>query len=364
MADQIVLWILSAVYGIFSVICLAEYGRRADRKTKAVYLPSLLFWLGLLGDGIFLAISWLAVQDNEGLGLTVLFGLFVLLGMFLMLGWKNCLILYDKTGFTQQNLLGMRRRFSYDQVTGWCMNSTNPMESTLYAAGKKITFSMISAHSADFFTTVCAGYRRTHGNQNIPEIPALRKDRGRFAAHVYNPGEYLAVLVIILVFVVGCFAWLVIDQWMPIKEQDAAQYTLTFSAWEVEEDQLILTTPQMQERFRIDGYEDHLSRMDHLMTACDGETTFTVWAKRIVPDGKESPFFWVYALASENVVYRTFEDTTACRRAEIPVTLAVCGGMLLFVLAFAGFLYIVGCYPEKFPRWVVYACYKKNAIDF
>ncbi len=362
MTNQIILIILNAVYIALCIFCFAEYHRRAESKTKSVYLPKFLFWIGVVTGGVFLIIAWLAADQDGSIGLTLCFGFFALLSMSLMLGWKNCFITYDKVGFTRKSIIGMQRSFTYDQVTAWCDNKRNPMESSFYANRKKISFNLMSDNGPDFLVTVSAGYRKTHGNKNIPELPRLMKERGGFRAHVHNPGEYLAIFIMLLVFIVGLGTWIVIDGWMPINENDCEKYNVTFSAWEIKEENIVLSSPNVQESFIINGYEDYLSKIEQLTEKCDSETTFAVWAERFVPDDA-APYFRVHALSSGEEVYRTFEDSTAHKREGILFTIGIFSVFLIVLLAFSAFIYIVGSNPKRFPKWVVYCCFKKDAID-
>lgn len=362
MANQVILSVLAAAFAVLCVCCFAEYRGRAEGKVKAAYLPDFLLWLGMAAGTVFLVIGWLAAEQDGSVGLTFVFGAFVLPCMALMLGWKNCFLLYDRQGFTQKNIFGMRRSFTYDQVTGWSVNRRNPMESTLYAGGKRISFNLMSRNGPDFLAKVSAGYRKAHGSKNVPEMPELRKERGGFRAHVYNPGEYLAVFLMMVAMVVGLGGWLMLDSWLPVTEKDAQMQKLTFCAWELVEDNLELTSAQTQEIFVINGCRDYLTGMEALVEKCDGETTFTVWAERFTPSDEE-PFYRVYALASGDESYRTFEDSTAYRRLDVPLIAGMFGVFLLIVLAFSGFIYMVGSDPQRFPKWVVYACFKKNAIE-
>lgn len=188
------------------------------------------------------------------------------------------------------------------------------------------------------------------------------KKGGGFRAHVHNPGEYLVVFIMLVVYFVGLGLWVVIDCLQPIDEKDSQQYSLTFSYWEIDEHSLFLTSPQVKEPFRISGYDDYLTGFDRLIEKCDGNTAFLVWAERIVPDDAE-PYYWVYAISSKGEVYRTFEDSNAYRRKDIPFTIGLFSIFLVILFAISGFIYIVGSNPQKFPRWVVYCCFKKNAID-
>lgn len=363
MPNLIVLILLSGIYGVVLICCIPEHRHRAGAGRKGVYLPKAMFWIGAAAGAVFLLIAWLAAGQDGSIGLTVCFGFFVLLSVSLMLGWRNCFLTYDKNGFTRHDLIGMRRSFTYEQVSGWRLNEHNPMESTLYADGKKISFNMLSENGADFLATFSAGYRRTHGKRKIPEVSGLRKERGGFRAHVHNPGEYLAVFIMFLLFMGGLGGWLVLDTWLPVNEKDCEQFTLTFSSWEIQGESLVLTSPQSTEKFHITGYRDYLSGFDSLAEKCDGDTTFSVWAERVTPDDSDA-FYRVNAISSGDEVYRSFEDSTAYNREFMPYALGFLGISLAVVLAVSVPIYIVGSNPRRFPKWVVYACFKKDAIDF
>lgn len=363
MANKITLFLLSAMFFLLCAACFAEHRRRTASKEKVVCLPLPMLWIGVMGGCIFLIIGWIASVQDGSIGLTIVFGSFVLLGMLLMLGWRNCCICYDNSGFTRKNLLGIRRRFSYDQVTGWCCNKRNPMESALFAAGKKISFNLISPNGADFLATFSAGYRKTHGNHKIPEVPALLKEGGGFRAHVYNPGEYLVIFIMLVAFIIGGGVWGVLIDWIPVDADSGDYQNVTFSHWEIDEDTLVLASPQTDEPFLIGGYETYLHGRERLLAQCDGNTVFSVCARRYNPDDAP-PFLRVYALSSGNEVFRSFEDSTKYNRQEIPVIAAFFGGILVFVLAFSWLIYAVGSNPRRFPRWLVNACFKKDAISY
>ena len=165
-----------------------------------------------------------------------------------------------------------------------------------------------------------------------------------------------------MLFVVGVLVFGVITYLTPITEAQCQQYTLNFSSWQTNEDTFVLSTPQMPEKFEIRGFEDYLSNPEQLKAKCDSSTEFTVWAKRIDPD-HAAPYFQVYALSAGTDSYLTFEASNAYQRSQLPYLLSIFGTLILILLGLSAFVYIVGSYPEKVPKWIVYGCFKKDAID-
>ncbi|MBE5887751.1 MAG: hypothetical protein E7283_02830 [Lachnospiraceae bacterium] len=280
-----------------------------------------------------------------------------------MLGWKNCFIMYDNVGFTQKTLWGKERYFTYDQVTALQKERRNPIDDViLFVNEKKVTFSSRTENADYFMMILQSRYRQIHGKKTIPEFPKHIQERGGFRAHVYNPGQYLVILIVFIVMIVGVGAWIVVDNLQPVSENDCEMYTVSFSAWEIDDAELILTTPQMKEKFEIRGYREYLSGYNQLTAKCDGQVYFTVWAKRIKPRSGPA-YFRVDAISSGEEVYRTFEDSTAYNISNIPFYIGVFGVFLIIVLVMAILTYFVGSNPQKFPRWVVHVFFREGAID-
>lgn len=350
---------VSTVYVLVLVLCVPEHMQRKTRK-NGVYLPGFFFWVGVVGGGVFTVLGWFGA-DADIFTATV-FAAFVALSPLLMLGWRNCYLVYDEEGFTQKNLIGMYRRFRYEDVTGWCSNSTNPVESTVYALGKKVSFNLLCANSAGFLVALKDGYRRTHGGKMLPGHRQTEYKTG-FRAHVRNPGEFLFVFILLIVFVVGMGGWCAWMIWTPLDGSDCETLSLIFTDWTVEDHYLILTAEGYDEVFEIRGFPEYASCPEALLEQCDGETVFTAYARRIDGDG-DPDYYWLQSLEDEGIAYLTLEDATAQRRSELPMLMMFFGGFLSLVLILAGLMYLVGCNPERFPKWLVKGLFKEGYIDY
>ena len=349
----------AAVYILALLYCVPELSRRKHRK-NGVYLPGAYFWVGAVCGGVFLMLCFLGA-GSDAFTVTV-FALFVLLGGLLLLGWRNCYILYDQEGFTQRNLIGMWRRFRYDQVTGWSPHPGNPTESTVYAMGRKITFNTLCPNSADFLTTLKKGYRRTHGGKSLPGGRKSKHTTG-FRAHVRNPGEFLFIFILLIVFLVGMGGWCAWMIWQPLDGSDCMAMTVTFQSWSLDEDELHLTGEGYAEVFEIRGYPEFVSRPEELAECCDGETEFTALARLVNPDDGPD-YYWIQSLSAGGVDYLTLDDCTAYNRTNLSVLLWFFVGFLLIWLGMGALTYMVGSNPAKFPKWLVKGLFKDGYIEY
>lgn len=366
MDPKLIPLVVGVLYTVLAIVCITEGVNRTPEKRKnAIYLPSAMVWIGAICSLIFLGISFAVALSGEGIGLSLLFGSFTLLAMSLMLAWKNHCVSFDKTGFSHRNFLGFTRSFTYDQVTSWELNDSNPTESHIYVGKKKIPFSITDNASPKFLTKIFDAYRKSHKGEHIPYRRDLQKKKTGnvgFRAHVHNPGEYLGIFIMLLVFFLGLMTWVAVSGMAPVEESDGEPYTVTFDSWSVEKDQFRLHTPQENLPFVVTPFEDYLSNEEMLKENCNGKTVFTLRAKYQDPDDSK-PYYDILSLSSEGVDYFTFEDATAQKREGAVIVLIFMGACLLFVLLLALLMYLVGRNPKKFPKWVVYACFKKSAID-
>ena len=291
---------------------------------------------------------------------------FMPLSFALMLKWKNCYIIYDHNGFTQYNILKMQRSFSYDQLSGYRFVGT---DLELFASGKTITVGGMSKNAIDFLLQARTGYARC--NPGMELINCWEKDRqaskttgkGKFSDHVHKPKEFLLAFILILVLLVGLSVAVCVAGFKPITREDCQLQTVTFCQWQTEKNTLWLYADGMESRFRIDGYEEYLSDFQGLTEKCDGRTMFTVWTESYRSDDGES-YYHIRELFADGVTYRSMEDSNQYSQRGAWVVLALFGGILVLFLVIGWITYRIGCNPGKYPKWVVYAFFKRNSISF
>ena len=349
----------AVVYILVLLYCVPEFLRRKTRE-NGVYLPGAFFWVGAV-CGAFFAVLDVLGRDTDGFTVAI-FTAFVVLSVLILLGWRNCYILYDREGFSQRNLIGMWRRFRYDQVTGWDPHPGNPTESTVYALGKKITFNMLSPNSVGFLIALKKGYRSTHGGKPLPANRQTKHKTG-FRAHVRNSGEFLFIFVLLIVFIVGMGGWCAWMICQPLDGADCETLSVTFQSCWVEDGELMLTAEGYEEVFEIRGFPEFVPMAEELPERCDGQTVFEAQARKVTPDDGPD-YYWIQALRADGQDYLTLEDTTAYNRTNLSVLLWFFVGFLVIWLALSGLVYLVGCNPAKYPKWLVNGLFKKGYIEY
>lgn len=350
--------------------CIREFReRKMDDRGNAVYLSRDMLWAGIICGLFFLVICWVVAVLDGSIGIMLCFAAFVILGLGLMLGWKNCCIFYDHNGFTIRNFFGRQRNYSYGQLTGYRF-SRGAGSMKLYVGRKTIALDDRDTIAArEFLQEARHGYARCGGGKALPNIwnekrkQQNKTGKGSFSAHVHNPGEFLAIFIILIVFFVGMGIFCGFMVWEPVNQSECQQMTICFSGWRIKDNRLVLLSDAYEEPFEISGYEKHLHSFEEVTGKCDGRTQFDVWVKHYDPDDSD-PYYNIYQMSAGGVTYRTFADSTNAKRGQLPIVLYAFGGLLVLVLAFSWLTYKIGCNPHKYPKWVVYAFFKRDAISF
>ena len=363
--------VITVLYALVGIDCIAEFHRRqTEKNVRTVCLSKVVLWVGVICGGLFLGMSWLSGLQDGSVGVAICFGVVTLLDVTLMMAWKNCYIVYDDKGFEQYNILGMQRSFTYAQLTAYCLSDGTNADIKLYACGKTIAVDLtMGVGGPQFFAEARKGYARCNNGKVLPNVweekRKMQKKTGKasFSAHVHNPGEFLAIFIMLLVLFVGMGILCAVITWMPVDPADCQQMDVTFLGWQIEDDDLILRSEGHEENFEISAYEKHLHGFEEIIEKCDGKNFFRIWVRRYDPDDGV-PYYAIEEMSADGVTYRSFADSTNAKREGAGMVLVVFGGMLLVFLLFSWLTYRIGCNPSKYPKWLVYAFFKKNAISF
>ena len=148
--------------------------RQPQKAEKGkVYLHKFLAILGTIGSAIFLIPAIITVFLDEPLWVPVIFLALASLGASLIIGFINCRISYDEDGFVAKNFLGIKRKFTYDQVTAI---KENLRESYIYMGERRVMVDQLAIGGDEFIKFVKKKYRTMHDGQSLPKILKTKHD--------------------------------------------------------------------------------------------------------------------------------------------------------------------------------------------
>ncbi len=335
------------------VLDLLDKQMRKPREAKenVVFLNPILLWVGIVCTVLFL-IPGLVVPLFTGNWETWPFLGFAAMGASLILGYCNCRIWYNEEGFTVRYLLGYHRHFTYDQIEfiqGW------NRDVKLKVRGCAVRVDELAVGKREFLGYAKKQYRTMFGGKPIPVVEKHRWDP--FNGHVDNPGEMVAVYVLIAVilpvFVLGTF--LTLDP-TPMEELTFFTSAVSYEN-EADTDLLLMCEDRMVE---VWGYRRTIAEPRDFLTLCDGGECFTIGYRTLVDeDGNITALSVEYMEDSAGKIWMMPEDAFGYRFYS--VVWVILGFDLLWLAYCAASVY-VGRNPQKFSKKVIRMFFKDGYV--
>ena len=225
--------IVSGVLGFLRQPKQAEDGK--------VYLPKFLAILGAIASAIFLIPAIITAFSDEPLWVPILFLLLSSLGATLIIAFVNCRITYDQDGFIHKSFFGIKRRFTYEQVTAI---KENMHEKFLYVGKRRLMVDEFSIGGDDFIKLVKKKYRTMHDGKSLPKIYKTKHDI--FNGNVQDAGGFLFAYILVGVIAVGFLIFAVYSTYAPSTPNNTIEQTISFVSYEKNEEEIILTSSDNQ----------------------------------------------------------------------------------------------------------------------
>lgn len=175
---------------------LALLRRPREAKDQTVVWSKGMLVIGLLGCGLGLLLALWGFLDNGPPGVIALcLGASFLLGGDIILGYFNCRVAYREEDFTVRNFWGVKRTYTYDQITG-IQGTAKSRTIRLHVGGKVVKLEDFAVGREQFLSFAKKQYRKGHNGEAIPVLPP-KKDL--FNGNVENPEEQIAVFLVVAV---------------------------------------------------------------------------------------------------------------------------------------------------------------------
>ncbi len=315
-----------------------------------VYLSKSLAIVGIICSAVLLIFAFISILSNDDPGLSVLFLVISLLSSSLIIAYINCRISYDKDGFTAKNFFGIKRRFTYDQITGI---KENMHESYLYMGKRRIMIDEFAVGGWEFIAFAHQKHRKLH-KKPIPE--KITKDI--FNGNIESPGEFLFAFILVGVVLIGITIMCCCVIFQPSTVSNTTAQQAVFQSFRIEDDTLILQAS--------DGEIYKISHADKLQTekitsVCDGKTEVTVYGKQYKLDEGITDYA-VKAIANRDIYLLSFRETNRLEHLEaLPVLLILLALNLIWGI-FVACAIIVGRNPTKYSPSIVKFFFKPSYV--
>ena len=171
-----------------------------DPKKGRVYFSPFFLILGIIGfilSGGFTIFTLLQKDIQEHIWIVLLVSLLNLLPLSIIIAFINSRVIYDESGFTHKNFFGIKRKYTYDQITGIRFA---PNETFLYVGKRKIMIDELHVGHKEFIFFVKKQYHKVYKN----EIPRVKPEKDIFNGNIKK--EYIGDVKFGLIFAATIFS--------------------------------------------------------------------------------------------------------------------------------------------------------------
>ena len=351
----------SALMAILFVAGIVSALMERGRSNKGrVYIPGMFAWLGAICGGIFLIPTVIILFTDESVWLSFFFLCFSMLGGSLSLAHLNCRITYDKEGFTHKNFLGIKRTYTYDQITGL---KEGTHEDVLYMGRRFAMIDEFAVGAMEFELMAKKRYQALSGGKPIPRVKPKMPDP--FNGHVDGGGGIILVYIVMGVLILGFLGFIVAYvYWMPPTAETCERVEVVFLSGTEKKDDLVLTSAPVGEegitRFEI-RFPDETLNTEAILEVCDGKTPVTAYVEYVDPDD-EAPYYWIKALSAGDTALFTFEDCQRLHQNEYWPLIPFIGSFAVLWAVYCALSIKVGRNPDRYRKRVIRLFFKDGYI--
>lgn len=341
------------VSGVISALSRAKSVK--SKKDGTVYLSKALLIIGVIGATASIIPAIITLYSNEKIIVPIGFLAFALLSSTLIVAYINCRIYYDENGFTARNFFGIKRKFTYDEITGI---KEDMHEDYLYMGNRKVMIDSFSVGACEFLAFVHRKYRSIN-KKNLPKI--LKTKRDIFNGNIQDSGGFIFVYALLEVFFIGFLIFILYYTYGNASMKNVEKSTVIFSECVLDDDTLKLTSSD-GEKYELSFLSDDFNA-DKIKAICDGSTYCDVYARKITPDNG-SEYYSIKAIFVSDTEILSFEETREMYIKENRVILLFPIGALILWTAFIVLSIIVGRNPQKFSKRFAKFFFQEGYINY
>lgn len=327
---------------------------QADEKGK-VQLPKAFAIVGSITSVFFLIIAVITYLEKEPLWVNLFFIFAALLGIVLLMAFVNYRITYDDDGFVYRNFWGIKREFTYSQITGI---KENVSECCIYIGKRKVTVECLSVGGIMFAAIIKKKYSDFHGGQKIPQV---KPKHDIFNGHVKDAAGFVVAYGIMVIFTTAFLIFTICVVCLPKTESNTTVQKVTFISYEEVNEEIVLTSADGK-MFKI-IYTGEQFNGEKIKEICNGDLTVITYCNEVNPEDAED-YFSLNAIKYEDDYILSFDETNRLQREENFPLLIIA---IVFVLAVWGLIIatiIVGRNPQKYSERVVKGLFKEGYINY
>ncbi len=304
-------------------------------------LPILI--IGIVGTAFFwlfaAAAYFLGGEAGPALGFIAISSL----GLFLIVSYINCRTEFDDDGFTVKGFWGIKRRYTYADVTHIKETSRGTY---IYMGKRWVSFGIFDAGWDEFIQTVKRKYKKIYGRA-IPVRPPSKFDP--FKGNVDNFESYAFIFAMIEMLLIVALVIVCVNDLNPNYAKNTELTETEISDFSVSESGHMIFFGSDGSKYVIYQIISGAVDENRILSLCDGKTKVKIYAEEKSTD-ELGNYRRVGAMSADDEDILTFDGANKeYRERNTSATPVVLGIVIVFNLLIAFSIYI-GRNPKKHPK--------------
>lgn len=326
-----------------------------ESEEGKVYLPRFFAILGAVAALIFLIPAVITAITGESLWVPIAFFAFSLFCTSLIIAFLNCRIFYTQDGFTHKNFFGIKRKFTYEQVTAI---KENTHEKYIYIGKRRIMVDEFSIGGDDFIKLVKEKYQTIHNGKNLPKMSHKTKF-DIFKGNVKDPAGFVIAYVLFIVISIWFLIYSIYPIYVPSTPDNTIKHSTRFVSCEIKSKEIILTSSDNQ-LYKI-CFIDRQFNAKEIQNLCDEKKVVTTYSDT---PWHEKSYYPLKAIVYNDTYLLSFEETNRLEKEEYILSVVLGVAMSLAFGMYVIFSIIVGRNPKKFSKQIVKLFFKNGYIKY
>ena len=326
-----------------------------------VTLSPFIAIIGIIDCAFFLIAAFCSLYSGEDTWVSVVFVIFALLGGAIIAAYLNCRIYYNDDGFVAKNFFGIKRRFTYDEVTGIKINN---YEAFLYMGNRKVMVDSLSDGDDWFLIFVEKKYKKLHGGKRLPELKKAADIRKHerwdlFRGNIIEGGYFVFLYFLMTLIIGGTLALCAYKFYFaPPSVENCKEAQTAFVSYGARNNDLIVVADDGR-TYTISLAKGNLDAK-RISSLCTDKTPVSVYYTEGKDDQTNKAIYYINAIAAGDTYLLTFEETYAWYTDEMEPLIYIIGFFLALWFVFVAMSIIIGRHPEKFSPWIVNKLFKNR----
>ena len=332
---------------------------RYQTRNGHVFLPGFIGVIGIVGMLVF-HIPLAAIAFSGGpVAVFAVMCCFAWLSSSLTIARLNCRIDYDDTGFTRTNFFGIKKRLSYDDLTGQYQANG---ETVLYAKDHPVKIDRLAYGKYDFISFAKKQWRIANGGDSLPKIKNYPSD-ALFRKNVKESGSFIVLYSLMMALSLVMVVIISILGFKQTQSEDLTYADVTVKNVETVKKEIRITTQETDYYFVLCGHKALLKDDPEMIEKLtDSGEKFRFGYILSGASGKE--YGYVYTVSqSDGTELLSLETANRYGRNNTLLCVALFSGFFVLFLFCMIITIRSGRHPERYSKRIKKLFFKDGYIE-